>query len=245
MTSRKLKSRRRTILKKSPIRKVSRRKSLRRKSVRRKSSRQKVSRRKSPRRKSQRRKSPRRKVDSGDSERATNDLIAEIASDRPSLGIIENLIRDGADVNAVFNIPVYHPYAPSLDEENTLLHYASGPSCNVEIADILINNGASIDAKNINGDTPLHLASKYGCTSLVELLLNSRADINSRNDSGNTPLHIALDVYERDVEDTFTDIIEILITRGARIDIANNINRTVTDYVTFPDLLEEFEFALA
>ncbi len=55
---------------------------------------------------------------------------------------------------------------------------------------LLIYEGYAVNAKNKEGETPLHLAAKWGnhpCFALQ--LLKNGADINAQNNRGDTPLH--------------------------------------------------------
>ncbi|OAD54654.1 Ankyrin repeat domain-containing protein 54 [Eufriesea mexicana] len=55
----------------------------------------------------------------------------------------------------------------------------------------LLNSGVSPNTCDIQGRTPLHLASCRGYTEMVRLLLEHGADPNLRDSVGNTPLHLA------------------------------------------------------
>ncbi|CAD1469434.1 unnamed protein product, partial [Heterotrigona itama] len=55
----------------------------------------------------------------------------------------------------------------------------------------LLNFGISPNCCDIQGRTPLHLASCRGYTEMVRLLLQYGADPNIRDSVGNTPLHLA------------------------------------------------------
>jgi ankyrin repeat protein len=48
------------------------------------------------------------------------------------------------------------------------------------------------DEPNRKGMTPLHIASMFGLTSIVEILLLRGADVNRQNHEGDTPLHLAV-----------------------------------------------------
>ena len=68
----------------------------------------------------------------------------------------------------------------------TPLHTAVANGREVEIVRLLLDRGADIDAKDGDGETPLHLA---GEAELIRLLLDRGADPNARDDAGQTPLH--------------------------------------------------------
>ncbi|KAK9294743.1 hypothetical protein QLX08_010729 [Tetragonisca angustula] len=55
----------------------------------------------------------------------------------------------------------------------------------------LLNSGVSPNCCDVQGRTPLHLASCRGYTEMVRLLLQHGADPNIRDSVGNTPLHLA------------------------------------------------------
>lgn len=52
---------------------------------------------------------------------------------------------------------------------------------------MLLESGAKVDTKNIDGETPLSLASRAGHTDVVKLLLEAGADVRSMNNYGQTP----------------------------------------------------------
>lgn len=61
-------------------------------------------------------------------------------------------------------------------------------------ADLLLTKGASIDARDENGDTPLVIAVSFLETRapLIQLLISKGANINCVNGEGDTPLNIAV-----------------------------------------------------
>ena len=74
----------------------------------------------------------------------------------------------------------------------TPLHYAATGG-HVQIAKLLLDESAYIDAESPNGSTPLMMAARYGSTELVKLLIDEGADIRIKNQLGLSALDFAKD----------------------------------------------------
>lgn len=75
------------------------------------------------------------------------------------------------------------------EDKETLLHIGVF-SNNFDIWKSLLNRKAIVDAKNKEGQTPLHSAVlQKGLSKFVELLIKHNADPTIKDKSGNTPLH--------------------------------------------------------
>lgn len=99
--------------------------------------------------------------------------------------VAELLIAKGLDVNAKTT-----KYGEAKDA--TPLHVAAGMG-NINVAEVLINNGAELDAKfSDHHHTPLHLAAREGHKAVAELLIAQGADVNAKMKNGDTPLDLAI-----------------------------------------------------
>jgi ankyrin repeat protein len=72
---------------------------------------------------------------------------------------------------------------------DTPLHFAALGD-RTELARLLIEQGADVNARNRNRETALHLAAIYGY-DVAQLLIGKGADIKLRNRDGDTPLTVA------------------------------------------------------
>ncbi|HEX5339196.1 MAG TPA: ankyrin repeat domain-containing protein [Gallionella sp.] len=95
---------------------------------------------------------------------------------------------------------------------NSLLHEAATfVSDGGEMARNLIARGASVDLKNIDGKTALHLAASQNNAPLSRLLLEKGAPVNDRDNLGNTPLHLTAS----------PEVVTALLDSGANPDLPN------------------------
>lgn len=86
----------------------------------------------------------------------------------------------------------------------TALHYCAQNQY-LEIAKLLIDNGADVDIKDVYGNTPLFKAVFFsnGDTAMIKLLLDAGADPELKNDSGVSPKELAENIGSFDVTKCF------------------------------------------
>ncbi|KAL3532448.1 hypothetical protein ACH5RR_005969 [Cinchona calisaya] len=77
----------------------------------------------------------------------------------------------------------------------TPLHVSAGYN-NVEIIKHLLDwpgpEKVELEAKNMYGETPLHMAAKNGCNEAAKMLLSHGASLEAKANNGMTPLHLAV-----------------------------------------------------
>ena len=75
----------------------------------------------------------------------------------------------------------------------TPLHYAAVSTSDnqVEIVRLLIENGARVDERNLDGRTALHYACEYGKARCLPILLKNKASINIKDNARKSPLDVA------------------------------------------------------
>jgi len=96
----------------------------------------------------------------------------------------------------------------------------------------LLAKGARVNSRNEFGDTPLHVCQSRG---VAELLLAARADIHAKNrEFGMTPLFNAP-----------LDIGELLIARGADINVRAKEGLTPLAWAAYGESLKRMEFLIA
>src|SRR5262249_34951808 len=81
----------------------------------------------------------------------------------------------------------------------------------------LLDNGADVNARDAEGNTPLILASFYASPECLELLIEKGADLNSANKAGATPLIGGATDYEKP---------RLLVSAGANIRVRTALGNT-------------------
>lgn len=114
------------------------------------------------------------------------------------VGITTFLIEGGAGVNI----------ASGNAFKVTPLHSACAIS-HLELAKLLLENGADVNARQSSGVTPLHSAAHNGQLALAQLLVTSGADVSAKTDDGQTPSMMA-------EEKGFEDVANFIREKGGK-----------------------------
>ena len=75
--------------------------------------------------------------------------------------------------------------------QNTALHAAAAGRA-AGVAALLVDHGASVNARQHGGWTPLHAAAQNGDIELARTLVEAGADVNARAENRQSPLDLAL-----------------------------------------------------
>ena len=176
-------------------------------------------------------------------------LYKTLDDKRANVAMASILIENGADVNLIANKPDVVQYSdegnpkPISDLEyggmygggynvgGSLLHRAAERGF-VEFIDLLIANGAEVNTKNSNGETPLHRAAVHAPflsgAETIKCLIKNGADVNAKNNNSDTALHIL-------AKNGKWGYSSVLIAAGADVNATNNNNRTASS------LADEFQ----
>lgn len=115
--------------------------------------------------------------------------------------------------NSNLNLLYYHE--PTFDN--------SGINIRLYIIKLLLKNGAFVDIRNDDNNTPLHLAARANNQDIAEYLLEKKASIDAKNKKGKTPLMFAAEGTGG------VSMMKLLIESGADINAKDNEGSTVLD----------------
>ena len=151
--------------------------------------------------------------------------------------IVENLIRNGANVTAKSNDGWDSLRRASLSERSDLidlliangaiknqeLSYAIGTK-NITLVENAINNGANVNEKdNINMTFLMRMAERGGQTDIAKLLIDKGADVNAKDVTGETALMYAAGRGD-------DELVKILVENGADVNAKDNEGKTALKY---------------
>ncbi|MDR1072900.1 MAG: ankyrin repeat domain-containing protein [Treponema sp.] len=111
------------------------------------------------------------------------------AADNKGLTPFEKVLTENTALLPLFITPetVLH----SDGAGNTILHIAVAHRSKVDIVNVILDNGAQVDARNKEGDTSLNIAVRQNDEPAGALLLSKNADIFAANSKGESPLYSA------------------------------------------------------
>ncbi|WP_419198881.1 ankyrin repeat domain-containing protein [Wolbachia endosymbiont of Rhagoletis cingulata] len=148
---------------------------------------------------------------------SNGNTLLHYASQNGHLKVVEYLIEKGASLKAKNkdgNTPLDLAVKENIKEflkkaqsglNKELLAVANGDDLNRVKA--LVNQGASLEAKDNSNNTPLHNACNNGDVKVVEYLVEEGASLKAKNKDGEAPLHVAVQ------HDGTLEVIEFILNR--------------------------------
>jgi ankyrin repeat protein len=141
----------------------------------------------------------------------------------PGAGSILIYAAESGNPQMVREILTYHPKLEMRDQRGKTAVFAAGEylssdkeGARVECVRLLAQAGADVNARDNDGNTPLH---ETFLTDVEEELLKLGADVNARNNDGETPIFTTVD----------DDAIPLFIKYGADLTIRNKKGETVIE----------------
>ena len=157
------------------------------------------------------------------SERTVTGSVGGMTYEGPGAGSVLIYAADSGNPEVVREILRYHPKLEMRDREGKTAMFAAGDyrgedeeDGRVECVRLLAEAGADVNARDNDGNTPLH---EIFLTEVEEELLKLGADVNARNKDGETPIFTNVD----DVS------ISLFIAHGADLSIRNKNGETVVE----------------
>lgn len=143
-----------------------------------------------------------------------------IAAKKGNWEIVLILLKNGADVHA------------KTEDGETPLYLACQAKCDPKLIKLILEYGADVNVQStVDKYTPLHIASAYGTSTIVNMLIHAGAHVNVHTKANLTPFHIAFSVGRGEIEflarsrDESILILKSLVESGADIgDFANYPN---------------------
>jgi ankyrin repeat protein len=142
--------------------------------------------------------------------------VAWRAAETEAKAAVKTLLAKGASIHATDRY------------KRTPLFYAS----NSEVVTVLLDSGAHIEARDSEGERPLHPASRFSKLAVVNALIRAGAKLDAVDDKGETPLHVA--AWNK--SDSSIEVFEALVAAGARLDIRNEAGETAYDIAVLREL---------
>ena len=159
-----------------------------------------------------------------------------LACEKGHTAVAQLLIESGAKINKESLISAVDSRNISLiklliendvernnnDERPLMLASIRGDTA---IVQLLIDNGANVNAQDTNDMTPLMYASNYGQTAVAEILITEGADVNAQTTTGMTPLMYASSSGQ-------TDVVQLFIKKNIGIHIKDRYGKNALMYAS-------------
>lgn len=143
-----------------------------------------------------------------------------------SLLVIEDTSSEKVMAQEIVNASLdYEKLQDAIDPDDNYTASSSDEEEDAEETRIFLMNEREINECDIDGKSPLYIASENGYEDIVSLLLWNGADVNQCNNDGNSPALISSDKGH-------VRVLEMLINHGADVEKSNNSGMSPLHYAS-------------
>ncbi|XP_025085100.1 uncharacterized protein LOC112558713 [Pomacea canaliculata] len=146
------------------------------------------------------------------------DTVLHLATKYGHWKIVKHLANLGAEADT-----------PDSEGFSVLHRIATTDRSHLVTVEEFAQHGTSINHKNLQGNTPLHLAVHHQNWTVAEKLVNCGADVNDVDAEGFTVLHRLGQIQNSDY--SCKSLIQLLLEKGAKCDIKTNKYETVSEII--------------
>lgn len=134
-------------------------------------------------------------------------------------------VATGEHMTDIVRVLLEHGADPNLRQAAgaSALHIAASTADGMVLAQMLVDRGADVNAKDKKGRTPLIAAASTGQLDIVQLLLDKGAEVNAQSKDGATALHAAVLFGHK-------EIVATLLAVGANVNLADGTKNTPLHY---------------
>ena len=141
---------------------------------------------------------------------------------------VQLLVDYNADVNTpdLDNCTPLHVVPQGSQSLDIHLH---SPQMLADVARLLVEHSANLNAQTNSGSTPLHMAAKWGQVEVVRVLLEHGANVGVEDKQGATPLHAGSDgpgERRRVTNYEKPEVVRMLLNHGADVGAKDNKGRS-------------------
>ena len=160
----------------------------------------------------------------------------------PLMRVVVSTINSDVDYSIITTLrlcksrgSVNTPFVPSKPSDSNIHYYEGSTALHMAIdgwtvnqlcVQALVNNGAALDANDVHGRTPLHIASMWGHHRLIKLLAPSPESLHFRDNVGCTSLYYACENSRIECIREFLQLVQAPDVISDLMKIANNDGTT-------------------
>ncbi|KAF5685747.1 ankyrin protein [Fusarium denticulatum] len=163
--------------------------------------------------------------------------LLAVAAGKGHLNSVKALINKGVkptEAQSLFlaaSYGIYCGFSSYFDAKKAPAWLEPRRLCYHQVLELLLENGADVNTRDVRGYTPLHEASTRNFIDIVEILIQKGAGLNIKTVAGETPLHSSS-------AKGYLPVTQLLMQHGADVASEDNCGRTSLHYACSSGNLE-------